>query len=303
MTRYLDGTTEVHNDTWKQHNSTEKEWIGTTVFIEKPRYPGELHDTLTEEAKHGRTTTCPETPTQQERDTHNLTHLPFRSWCPVCVKARGLPDHHTSKKKNNTTTRPVIQIDYAFVTSQETKEQTTLLTAVDVNTGMSMAAVVNNKGSNDYIIAELVRFLHETGRTQGTLQAGVVQSDQEAAIKQVLRDLSTATGLPIRHSPTYSSQALGAVERWHKQLWALARTLKQSVYDNYQHKVITTTPMFAWMVKHAAWLHNRFQIHDDGKTSYHRRWNKDYTKPLITFGETVLPHYNDYKNNQYKMKN
>ena len=104
-------------------------------------------------------------------------------------------------------------MDYAFVTSQETKEQTTLLTAVDVNTGMSMAAVVNTKGSNDYAIAELVRLLHETGRTQGTLQTGVVQADQEAAIKQVLRDVSTATGLPIRHSPTYSSQALGAVER------------------------------------------------------------------------------------------
>ena len=165
-----------------------------------------------------------------------------------------------------------------------------------------MAIVVNNKGSNDYALGELVRFLHETGRTQGTQQTSVLQSDQENSIKQVRRDLSTATGLPIRHSPTYSSQSLEAVERWHKQLWALARTLKTSIYENYGHNIITTTPFFAWLVKHAAWLHNRFQLHDDGKTSYYRRWNKDYTKPLIAFGETVLFHYNDHKNNQYRTK-
>ena len=214
-TRYNDGTTEVHTDNWKsierQQSEARLEWIGTTTFTEKDMFYGELRDSVTEQGRPSKGLECPEKPTQLEIDQHNLTHLPFRSWCTTCVKARGLPDHH--HKRDTPSKLPVIQIDYAFVTSKENKEQTTLLTAVDIETGMSLAVVVDHKGTNDYAIAELVRFLHETGRTQGTLQTGVVQSDQENSIKQLLRDLSTATGLPIRHSPTYSSQSLGALER------------------------------------------------------------------------------------------
>ena len=31
----------------------------------------------------------PGDPTDKEVEEHNVTHLPHRSWCPVCVKARG----------------------------------------------------------------------------------------------------------------------------------------------------------------------------------------------------------------------
>ena len=90
-----------------------------------------------------------------------------------------------------------MQLDYAFVTSVEAKEITTLLTAVDVTTGKSMAIVVKDKGSTDYSVTEAVRLRPESGRTQGTLQAGMVKSDQENAIRLLRRDVSTATGLPI----------------------------------------------------------------------------------------------------------
>ena len=30
----------------------------------------------------------PQQPTEQDIKEHNVTHLPHRSWCPVCVKAR-----------------------------------------------------------------------------------------------------------------------------------------------------------------------------------------------------------------------
>ena len=31
----------------------------------------------------------PRQPTDEERRTHNLTHLPYHSWCEHCVKGRG----------------------------------------------------------------------------------------------------------------------------------------------------------------------------------------------------------------------
>ena len=42
--------------------------------------------------------TSPEGPSKQERETHNLTHIPFRSWCEHCVKGRARKRAH--KRRN-----------------------------------------------------------------------------------------------------------------------------------------------------------------------------------------------------------
>ena len=36
----------------------------------------------------------PRLPTQAEVDEHNLTHLPYRNWCPICVQAKGKDMDH-----------------------------------------------------------------------------------------------------------------------------------------------------------------------------------------------------------------
>ena len=44
----------------------------------------------------------PGLPTEAERERHNMTHNPFRSWCPICVEPRGKEDpHHRKKGKTN----------------------------------------------------------------------------------------------------------------------------------------------------------------------------------------------------------
>ena len=40
----------------------------------------------------------PRQPSEEERRTHNLTHLPYRSWCEHCVKGRGR-DHKVLKSQ------------------------------------------------------------------------------------------------------------------------------------------------------------------------------------------------------------
>ena len=44
----------------------------------------------------------PGLPTSQERERHNMTHNPYRSWSPVCVEARGKEDPHKKKKTQET---------------------------------------------------------------------------------------------------------------------------------------------------------------------------------------------------------
>ena len=67
--------------------------------------------------------------------------------------------------------------------------------------------------------------------------------------------------------------------------------MKETIKNNYGVQVQVDSALMTWTVKHAAWLHNRYQLHTDGKTSYSRRWNHDYIKPICEFAETVLFHY------------
>ena len=157
----------------------------------------------------------PKEPTEEERELHNLTHMPYRAWCPLCVKCKGAGDYH----KQYYDKKPVVQVDYSFVTQKlpadgESKGKTlsaTVLSAVDITTGMVSSCIVKEKGSSDYAINELQRFVLEVARSQG-----VLQSDQEPAIKLLCRDVATKIGMTTRLSPVNSKQSQGIVERWRR---------------------------------------------------------------------------------------
>ena len=65
----------------------------------------------------------PVKPSQEEVDRHVVTHLPYRSWCPICVAARGKEDAHC-KIKVRERGMPVIVMDYKTFGNQmeESKE-------------------------------------------------------------------------------------------------------------------------------------------------------------------------------------
>ena len=42
-----------------------------------------------EEGKFVKRLIDPRLPTEEEVAHHELTHLPYRNWCPACVKAKG----------------------------------------------------------------------------------------------------------------------------------------------------------------------------------------------------------------------
>ena len=55
-------------------------------------------DEFDEGREHG-ALASPEGPSKQERETHNLTHIPFRDWCEHCVRARARRRAHKRRKK------------------------------------------------------------------------------------------------------------------------------------------------------------------------------------------------------------
>ena len=58
--------------------------------------PGEANEGEEEEARAVNAPPIPCTPSLKEVLEHRLTHLPYRSWCPHCVRGKGRNDRHTS---------------------------------------------------------------------------------------------------------------------------------------------------------------------------------------------------------------
>ena len=105
----------------------------------------------------------------------------------------------------------------------------------------------------------------------------------------LLKMTATAAGnIAVRQSPAYTSPAQGSVERFHRTLMGQIRALKLQLENNYGTHLTSKHPIMPWMVKHAAYLLNRYAVHADGNTSYYRRWNKEHKTPICESGETVL---------------
>ena len=114
-------------------------------------------------------------------------------------------------------------------------------------------------------------------------------SDQEDHLVALLQTAAAKMGgnITVRQSPAYTSQAEGNVERFHRTLMGQVRTLKAQLQNNYDITISSKHPIVPWLVRHTAFLVNRYLTHPDGNTSYFRRWNKDHRQPLCEFGETV----------------
>ena len=87
--------------------------------VEAAEEPVGREETPIEESEEVRQVTAPPvpvTPTRQEVLTHRLTHRPFRSWCPHCVRGKSREDrHHRSSQKDEFRGIPKVVSDYFFV--------------------------------------------------------------------------------------------------------------------------------------------------------------------------------------------
>ena len=262
------------DDDWTTKTSATMNftWTGSTNFEESTAFKEEYYNIDEEEHLDARTAKgikAPEQPTAQERAEHELTHLPYRSWCPTCVQNKGRADNHPRQHSK----QPVVQFDFCFFKTLGEKETTPILTGIDVETGMSMAVLVNSKTADfQYHVQCIQTFLMECGRVQAVLNSTILQSDQEDHLIALLRATAAKMGgnITVRQAPTYTSQAQGSVERFHRTLMGQVRTLKSQLQNNYDIRLTSKYPIVAWMVRHTAYLLNRYAIHSDGNTSFYR---------------------------------
>jgi hypothetical protein len=272
-------------DDWttKRQATLNMEWVGSTNFEENITYKDEFILDDPEEAQEARRAPgipAPQQPTNQEKLEHELTHLPYRNWCPICVQSKGQQNNHPKQ----TTKQPVIQADVTYYKSLGEKHTTPILTAIDVETAMCMAAQIEDRANNmEYLSTCLQQFLIECGGTHAILNntviQSVIQSNQEDFLIALLKITATTFGgnLAVRQAPAYASQAQGSVERFHKTLMGQVRALKLQLETNYNIHLTSRHPIMPWRVKHAAYLLNRYSVHSDGNTSYYLEQGAQHT--------------------------
>ena len=154
----------------------------------------------------------PREPTEEERREHNLTHLPFRSWCPHCVRGRGR-EADRRKYKEQAEGLHELHVDFMQMGKENQPRQTlTILVVKERRTKMLMATVVPSKSTGRFVAERVNAFIKELGIEHVDV---VAKSDQEPAIKKVVEAVDRHRGdagrLITEFSPVGKSAPNGVV--------------------------------------------------------------------------------------------
>ena len=151
-------------------------------------------------------------PTASERLEHNKTHFPYRSWCPICVAARGLPHPHRAKPAEERTV-PTVCYDYCFLRNQQGGTYASVLVGKDRDSKLLSAHVVPSKGSeHHWVVLQTARDILKCGH-HGSV---TLRCDQEPALTDLMTEVAkTRSPAPtiFEHSGVEDSQANGMIER------------------------------------------------------------------------------------------
>ena len=255
-----------------------------------------------EEGEAQRAVRAPYTPTQAERDEHELTHFPYRAWCDHCVKGRAKDDPHrtvTGELGESNVTRVVL--DYCFLNEDLQASNTEHEDGKDKGTSMTILAMVETmcmsvwsyaverKGGGETWVTDQIT---EDLQTVGTAEERVIiKSDQEASITDMAKEIAknrSGFGTAIEHSKVGDSNSNGKVERAIQDLKGLIRTLRSALEEKTEQKITLSHPIVPWMVRHAGHLITKCRVRSNGRTSYQMMKGRRSNAKMVPFGEAVL---------------
>ena len=243
----------------------------------------------------------PAMPTAEERQKHDIAHLPPRPWCPICVEARAIEDPHKRQSaEQKLEGLPSISVDYCEIGENpgDTEDKQVCLLARDKWTTSTWARLVTCKGRGDpTVVKELLKFVEELGYDEIELKG-----DGEPALVDVMKNLKEIRKhtTKLRNPPAHDPQSNGLAERGVQEFKKQLRTVKMALERRLKEKLAPTDAVITWMIPHACESINRFLVGHDGRTPYYRQRHKNFTQKIVELGEVV--HAKPMRSNRYGRK-
>ena len=244
------------------------------------------------EAQQAKPLASPCTPSSAEVEAHSLTHLPYRSWCVHCVRAKGPAGAHKTKEEETEMIVPKLSIDYLFAGQAKDKRPLTGLCFLDKKSKRVSATLVPKKGTSESPYS--AKWLAHQVEFPGYPRV-IVKSDQEKSIidlKKTAKILVASAEMAMEESPVTDSKSNGEIEAINGVLGQI-RVLKDHMDYNYKENIKSEHPILSWLAPFAPWTHYCFHIGEDGKTAHERLRGKRMNKDILGCAECC--HYKPTK--------
>jgi len=235
----------------------------------------------------------PTLPSAEEVETHCLRgHIPYRNWCPVCVRAQGR-DHSHKRDPGGERELAEYSWDYCFP-GDELGFKWTVLVGRERDSKSWMATTVPHKGGiGRFGRDKCLEFIEENGDTESKV---IVKTDQEPSILVLVKELveGRKEGRTLieeaqqKQAKYMSSGSNGVVERGVQEMEGEIRKIYLGLENRLGFKVNAKERIIALIPEYAAYLMNRLKEGSDGKVAYQRIKGKKPSVLAIEFGEKVF---------------
>ena len=173
------------------------------------------------------------------------------------------------------------------------------LAGAESTTGWVIAIPLMAKGTSS--LKKVTEHITRLSMQVGGGDKVVVQGDPEPAVKQVINSIGACRvklGLTTetRFAPRGSHASNGLAEKAADTVRRNALTFKAHVEDRIKAKIGGHCPIFAWLLRHAAFLHNRFFTTAKGAPPYEIVYGRQFKGKLIVLEEQCIFH----KHSKYK---
>lgn len=244
---------------------------------------------------------APAKPTAEMIAMHEISHIPFRAWCPHCVRGRGKSfQHRRVDHSQDDKDHPVVSIDYAFFGAPGELpadavggQKMPVLVVRDRFTKSLFSHLVPAKGvEHFYPEAALLRDIKFLGYTKLTLK-----SDQEPsilALANAVRNTLSSQNIECQLESSPKGDAHGMSNGEAESSVGIAQGLTRTLKDHIEHKtgqlLDPKSPLLSWMIEYVGVLYTLFSYDEhsqDGITPFRKVKGRDWQLALPVFGECV----------------
>ena len=232
-------------------------------------------------------------PKPEEVAIHNLTHLPYASWCPVCVACKGKESpHFRENPEKERSSRPTFCMDFCFTgTSHDEAPAAVSLVCIDSWSRNSVCIPTAAK-EKDLIehLAEGVTYM-STQLQYGSINLKADNETTMTRLKSVIQKQRSSLGLGtvLQDAVSGQKETNGMAERAIQTIRRQALTLLKGTEENAGILIAHTHPIFSWAFRHASWILNRYHRHSGtGMTPYEWISGRPFQGQLAEFGESLM---------------